>query len=77
MSISIIDDAVNNPTHYNQSDEIECIDAIKAATGDNFEYYLQGNVIKYLWRFRYKNGVEDLDKAAWYLSRLREETYHP
>lgn len=70
-------DNVNNPSHYNQSDEIECIDAIKAATGDNFEYYLQGNVIKYLWRFRYKNGVEDLDKAAWYLNRLREETFNP
>lgn len=70
-------DNVNHPEHYNQDDGIECIDALKAALGDGFEYYLQGNVFKYLWRFRYKNGIEDLDKAAWYLDRLRKETFHP
>jgi len=62
-------DMVNHPPHYNQRG-IECIDAIEAATGDGYEYYLQGNIIKYLWRYRYKNGVEDLKKAQWYLSRL-------
>ena len=62
-------DNVNNPVHYNQAG-IECIDAIEAATGDGYEYYLQGNIIKYLWRYRYKNGVEDLKKAQWYLSEL-------
>ena len=53
-------DVVNSPTHYNQAG-IECIDAIAAALGDGFEYYLQGNVMKYLWRYRYKNGIEDLE----------------
>tara|TARA_R100001086_G_scaffold70939_3_gene34003 strand:- start:1220 stop:1477 length:258 start_codon:yes stop_codon:yes gene_type:complete len=65
-------DNVNNPKHYNQAG-IECIDAIRAATGDGFEYYLQGNILKYLWRYRYKNGVEDLNKAQWYLKLLIEE----
>ena len=64
-------DVVNSPTHYNQAG-IECIDAIAAALGDGFEYYLQGNVMKYLWRYRYKNGVEDLKKAEWYHNKLIE-----
>ena len=65
-------DMVNSPPHYNQAG-IECIDAIRAATSDGYEYYLQGNIIKYLWRYRYKNGVEDLKKAQWYLTKLIEE----
>ena len=64
-------DIVNNPPHYNQAG-IECVDAIAAATDDGFEYYLQGNIIKYLWRYRYKNGIEDLEKAQWYLNKLIE-----
>ncbi len=65
-------DMVNSPPHYNQRG-IECIDAIEAATGDGYEYYLQGNIMKYLWRYRYKNGTEDLKKARWYLNKLIEE----
>ena len=66
-----LDDPVNSPTHYNQAG-IECIDAIRAATDDGFEYYLQGNIMKYLWRYKYKNGAEDLMKAQWYLNKLIE-----
>ena len=64
-------DMVNNPPHYNKYG-VECIEAIQSATGEVYEYYLQGNIIKYLWRYRYKNGVQDLEKAQWYLSRLIE-----
>lgn len=64
-------DNVNKPKHYNQAG-IECIDAIEAATGAGFEYYLQGNIMKYLWRYRYKNKTEDLQKAQWYLNKLIE-----
>jgi len=64
-------DLVNNPPHYNQTG-IECVEAIAAATDDRFEYYLQGNILKYLWRYRYKNGIEDLKKAQWYLNKLIE-----
>ena len=66
------EDMVNNPPHYNKSG-IETIDAIKAMTDTGYEYYLQGNIMKYLWRYRYKNGVEDLKKAQWYLNELIEE----
>ena len=62
-------DVVNSPSHYNQAG-VECIEAIAAATDDGFEYYLQGNIIKYIWRYRYKNGIEDLKKAQWYLNKL-------
>jgi hypothetical protein len=61
-----------NPNHYKQGG-IECIEAIKAATGDGFIGYVWGNVLKYLWRWPKKGGVDDLKKARWYLDRLIEE----
>lgn len=64
-------DTVNSPSHYTQGG-IECIDAIAAAvtglTGE--EAYDTGAAIKYLWRWKHKNGVEDLEKARWYINRL-------
>ena len=66
-------DMVNSPPHYNQTG-IECIHAISAATGGGFKHYLQGNILKYLWRFDYKDKpLEDLQKAKWYLDKLIEE----
>jgi hypothetical protein len=66
-------DMVNSPPHYNQGG-VECIDAIQAALGPNFKYYLQGNIIKYLWRFDYKGKpFEDVEKAKWYLNKLSDE----
>jgi hypothetical protein len=62
-------DMVNKPPHYNNGD-IETIDAIQSALGDGFEFYLQGNILKYVWRYRHKNNVEDLKKARWYLNKL-------
>jgi hypothetical protein len=61
-----------NPSHYKQGG-IECIEAIKAATGDGFIGYVWGNVLKYLWRWPKKGGVDDLKKARWYLDRLIRE----
>ena len=65
-------DMVNNPPHYNKHG-IECIKAIEAAlTEEEFKGYIKGNVLKYTWRENYKNKLEDLKKAAWYLNRLIE-----
>ena len=64
-------DNVNNPSHYNQSG-IECIEAIKASLGDGYQDYCKGNVMKYLWRYKHKNGLEDLKKAQWYLNSMVE-----
>lgn len=66
------DDPIN-PSHYKDS-PIECIDAIQASMDDrSFIGYLKGNVIKYIWRYEKKNGVEDLEKARWYLNKLIEQ----
>jgi len=55
---------VDHPAHYNQSDGIECIDV-----AENMNFNL-GNVIKYVWRSGHKsNGMEDLEKARWYINR--------
>lgn len=64
-------DPVNKPQHYNAGG-IEAIEAILAATNEQSEGYLQGNIMKYIWRYRYKNGLEDLEKAQWYLNKLIE-----
>jgi hypothetical protein len=67
-------DPVNHPAHYMQGG-IECIEAIKAALGqEGFKAYCRGNVIKYLWRTEFKNKTQDLQKAKWYLDRLNEES---
>lgn len=61
---------VDHPSHYN-SGGIETIDAIKAQLSqEEYEGYLRGNCIKYLWRWRHKGGVKDLKKCKWYLERL-------
>ena len=62
-------DVVNSPAHYTNS-KIEAIDYLADTLGEGFSYFLEGNVKKYLHRWRYKNGVEDLKKAQWYLDRL-------
>jgi len=63
---------VEHPSHYNQAG-IECIEAIRASLGGEFESYCKGNVMKYLWRYKHKNGLEDLKKAQVYLNWLVEE----
>ena len=51
----------------------ECLDAIRASmTDDEYKGYLKGNIIKYLWRYEWKNGLEDLKKAQFYQNRLIE-----
>lgn len=60
-----------NPSYYKEG-KIECIDAIEAATINKIglEALCTGNIIKYLWRYENKNGLEDLKKASWYLNKL-------
>lgn len=66
-------DQVNHPKHYTTG-SIECIDAIRASmTLEEFEGYLKGNCMKYLWRYKNKGGIESLYKCEWYLIRLINE----
>lgn len=63
-------DAVN-PNHY-RTGKIECIEALESATvgKTGIEAVCTANIIKYLWRYENKNGVEDIKKAQWYLNKL-------
>ena len=56
------------PEHYKQG-QYETIEVIEDIVED-FESYLLGNIIKYISRYKNKNGVQDLEKAEWYLRRL-------
>ena len=60
-------DNVNKPAHYTQG-SIECIDAIAEVVKElkGMEAVNTANVMKYMWRWKHKNGVEDVKKAAWY-----------
>ncbi len=63
-------DNVNHPSHYTQG-SIECIDAIEASMEPaEFRGAMKANIIKYLWRYKHKNGLEDLKKARFYLERM-------
>lgn len=65
-------DNVNHPNHYKSSNGIECIDAIEASVEGltGLEAVCTANVLKYIWRWKKKNGLEDLRKAKWYLEKL-------
>ena len=65
-------DNVNHPAHYQSKSGLEAIDVIKAFTEDlvGIEAVCTGNALKYLCRWKHKNGVEDLKKAKWYIQRL-------
>lgn len=66
-------DNVNSPKHYCKGG-LECIEVIKAQlTPEQNKGYLYGNVLKYMWRWPEKNGLEDLRKAAKYLDWLQQE----
>ena len=67
-------DAVNHPAHYTAG-QIECIDALESATTGLYgiEAICTANAIKYLWRWKLKNGVQDLEKAKWYIDKLIEK----
>jgi hypothetical protein len=65
-------DKIDHPDHYTQGDvkcpacgtDIECIDVTKKMC------FRLGNVVKYIWRWKKKNGIEDLKKARWYLDHF-------
>lgn len=72
------DTAVEQPAHYTMG-PIACVDAVESAIckfDDPIDANLTAHILEYVWRWKYKNGVEDLRKAQWYLNRLieRKET---
>lgn len=64
------DQLVDHPPHYTKG-AVECIDAIKAAlTPDEYRGYLKGAILKYAWRERHKNRLQDIKKLRWYATEL-------
>lgn len=66
------EDVVNHPSHYISDSGLESIDVIKAFTKglEGFEAVATANALKYLMRWKRKNGVQDLKKANWYINEL-------
>ena len=66
------DPMVNHPAHYQSETGMEVIDVMEAFTFDltGAEAVATSNVIKYICRWKQKNGLQDLEKAKWYLDRL-------
>ena len=68
------DQMVSHPSHYLSSNGLETIDVIEAFTAElkGIEATDTGNIIKYICRWKQKNGLQDLKKCMWYLQHLIE-----
>lgn len=66
------DQMVSHPPHYQSETGLEVIDVIEAFTFDlgGIEATDTGNILKYMCRWKHKNGLQDLKKAKWYLDHL-------
>lgn len=68
------DRMVSHPNHYQSETGLEVIDVIEAFTYSlkGIEATDTGNILKYICRWKNKNGLQDLEKAQWYLTHLIE-----
>lgn len=66
-------DPINHPSYYADSCSLECADVMLITFGvEGVNYFYLCNAFKCMWRYKHKNGVEDLRKAGWYLSHIKE-----
>ncbi len=70
-NVGNITDNINNPSHYNQY-RVEVIDIIEDATKNlkGIEAVCVSNILKYILRYQFKNGIEDIKKCRWYIDKL-------
>lgn len=68
-------DMVNHPSHYKSKKGIEVIDVIEAFTEglEGIEATDTGNILRYICRWKNKNGLQDLEKCQWYINHLIEK----
>ena len=63
-------DNVNHPSHY-ETGKYECIEVMREVFGDEaVKHFCVCNAFKYLYRYRRKNGKEDIEKAGWYINKF-------
>lgn len=63
-------DTVSHPKHYQSDIKCKCGESIECIDLTRHLGFNEGNIIKYVWRYKDKNGIEDLKKAQWYLTDL-------
>lgn len=67
-------DNVNHPSHYEKGCSLECIEVMRVTFGKRAVYdFCLCNSFKYMWRYKSKNGIEDLEKAKWYLDYISHD----
>lgn len=67
---NVKEDMVNHPPHYEGKTSLECIEVAELVLGyEGLFYFCIGNAFTYLWRYKHKNGQEDIDKAGWYVNK--------
>lgn len=68
----MVADNVNHPAHY-ETGKFECIEVMIETMGkEAVADFCLCNAFKYLYRHKRKNGVEDIEKAQWYISKYLE-----
>ena len=65
-TISVVAEEISKPARYNKIGRLECWDVIIDQEMD----FLEGSILKYLWRHKEKNGVHDLKKAVEYINKM-------
>jgi hypothetical protein len=66
-----MNDPVNHPKHYTEHPSgVECIQITEHMN------FCLGNAMKYVWRADLKGGIEDLQKAVWYINREIRRRQH-
>ncbi len=67
-------DNVNSPEHYKGNTSLECIELMEVMCGYKaVGYFCLLNAFKYLWRYKHKNGEEDISKAGWYIDWIEHK----
>lgn len=72
---SLGEDVVNSPSHYQSyyKEGVDCITAMQSAFGKPaVAHFCLTNAFKYIWRHSSKGGMQDIDKAIWYLNKYKE-----
>lgn len=68
QDVKVNSEEIKKPKRYNKRGKLECWDVIL----DQEMNFLEGSVLKYLWRYKEKNGVHDLEKAKIYIDKIIE-----